>query len=228
MGVPVQADLFAAAGEKPGASAPDYVVEAALLTEIDAKYIAEDIMLIDFGEAFWVPSPSPMGLGTPASYRSPELITDSKASKASDIWALACTIFEMRAGFPLFESFLGSDFEVLREMIRILGRPPDCSHSLWRKAARNDIVQASSLEERVREIGMYDHEIRDAKVEDGSFCQRALLEPAGERVGEEEVQKLANLLRRALRFSPDERASAKELANHSWFAYNDKAKMPLN
>ena len=49
----------------------------------------------------------------------------SKASKASDIWALACTIFEIRAGCPLFESSIGSYSEVLEEMLRILGPPPE-------------------------------------------------------------------------------------------------------
>jgi serine/threonine protein kinase len=84
-----------------------------------------------------------------------------KTSKASDIWALACAMFEIRSGFPLFESFVGSRTEVLEEMVRILGIPPKPFHAVWKQADvpfTDDERPNDSIKDRIREIGMYDQE----------------------------------------------------------------------
>jgi len=84
-------------------------------------YVSEEVLLIDLGEAFLHSSQPPNGVGTPVSYHSPELILEEKASHWSDVWALTCTMFEMRSGFPLFEFFISSTTEVLQEMLQISG-----------------------------------------------------------------------------------------------------------
>jgi len=43
----------------------------------------------------------------------------------SDGWALACTIFEICAGFSLFEAFLEGDDEILKEIVTALGSLPE-------------------------------------------------------------------------------------------------------
>jgi serine/threonine-protein kinase SRPK3 len=62
---------------------------------------------------------------------SPEAFFDSKISFASDVWALACTIFEIRAGSPLFDSFLSSDTLILKQIVETLGRFPEPWWSAW-------------------------------------------------------------------------------------------------
>jgi serine/threonine-protein kinase SRPK3 len=65
--------------------------------------LQEDVFLIDFGQSFFAElAPAHYMPAAPLHYLSPEAYFDSTVSFASDIWALACTIFEIRAGFPLF------------------------------------------------------------------------------------------------------------------------------
>lgn len=223
VGHPIRDEVFTSSGQKPDPSAPEYLVGSASFSCIDFEYISEQALLIDLGEAFPELSPPSKGVGTPVSYCSPELLLESKASRASDIWALACTIFEIRSGFPLFESFVGSSTEILEEMVRILGLPPDPSN--WEK---NGITIAShaqmdefALNDRIREIGMYDQE---ASIHDGdvtSESHHALLELSGRRISRDEETDLAALLRRTLDYTPEKRLSALEVANHSWFASSE-------
>lgn len=198
VGHPVRDEVFTSFGHKPDLSAPQYLVEPASFLSVDFEYISEHALLIDFGETFLELSPPPNGVGTPVSYRSPELLLERKASRASDIWALACTIFEIRSGFPLFESFVGSSTEVLKELVRIIGMPPAPFHSLWGKygvnIANHARLDRSSLQDRIRELGIDDQE---ASVHDGNFISQShhtLLEPSGRLVSNEEEIELVDLL----------------------------------
>jgi len=62
---------------------------------------------------------------TPLHYLSPEAYFESKLGFASDVWALACTIFQMQAGFPLFDPFIGSVASILKQVVETLGCFPD-------------------------------------------------------------------------------------------------------
>ena len=220
VGSPVRDEVFKSSGQKPDLSAPEYLVEPASFSRVDLEYISEEVLLIDLGEAFPELSPPANGVGTPVSYCSPELILERKASRTSDIWALACTIFEFRSGYPLFESFVGSSTEILEEIVRILGLPPESSHFLWKDAGITipDLAKwdGSALNERIKGIGIYDYEpsIHDSDVT--SVEHHKLLEPPGRKVTRDEVNNLTNLLRGALNYIPEKRLCAEEVANHSW------------
>jgi serine/threonine-protein kinase SRPK3 len=58
-------------------------------------------MIIDFGVAFHQDQSSP-DIGTPKIYCAPEFLFDHARSVSSDIWALGCTLFEIRTGASLF------------------------------------------------------------------------------------------------------------------------------
>ena len=94
----------------------------------------------------------------------------------AEIWALGCTIFEIRAGFALFESFLGSDVDILRHTVETLGRLPDPwwaafkQRALWFKEDRQPkgeqdqertsvLLKAyrSSIRAKLLEIGKQDN-----------------------------------------------------------------------
>ena len=226
VGSPVKDEVFKSSGQKPDPSAPKYLVEPASFSRIDFEYISEQVLLIDLGEAFPEQSPPTNGVGTPVSYCSPELLLERKASRASDIWALACTIFELRSGFPLFESFVGSSTEVLEEIMRILGMPPESSHALWKKDGITITDDAKrdepALNEQIRNIGMYDQEssIHDSDIF-SSLLHHTLLEPLGRRVTEDEITALADLLRRTLDYVPEKRLSAEKVANHHWYGITE-------
>jgi serine/threonine-protein kinase SRPK3 len=87
--------------------------------DIDVQYLEESIVIIDFGEAFFLESPPIDGLGTPMSYR--------------DLWALACCIFELRAKQQLFEALFGTPDEVLHQIVQTLGKLPATWWEDWKE-----------------------------------------------------------------------------------------------
>ena len=214
-------EVFKSSGQKPDLSAPKYIVESASFSCVDSEHISEQALLIDLGEAFLESSPPTYGVGTPVSYCSPELLLERKASRASDVWALACTIFEIRSGFPLFESFVGSSTGILKEIVRILGMPPEPSHSFWEKQGFiiPNLAQLGgpTLNNRINEIGIDDEESSVQKRGSASPDYHALLEPSGRRIARDEESDLADLLRRALDYAPEKRLSAGKVADHPWF-----------
>ncbi|KAF8957092.1 hypothetical protein BDZ97DRAFT_1763173 [Flammula alnicola] len=84
------------------------------------------------GEVFHYYKPT-----TVPHYQSPEARFEGRIGMPFDVWALACTIFEIRAGFPLFEAFLGGADEVFKEIVATLGKLPEPwwgmfeNHHLW-------------------------------------------------------------------------------------------------
>ncbi|KAF5331164.1 hypothetical protein D9619_005977 [Psilocybe cf. subviscida] len=81
-----------------GPHAPTMLVEPVQNSRLsDASLLEENIIVSDFGQAGF----------------------------EADVWSLGCAIFEIRAGFPLFESFLGSDDGILKQTVEMLGRLPD-------------------------------------------------------------------------------------------------------
>jgi len=224
LGIPITDEVVLLSEDKPSVSAPRYLVPPTSFSSVASKYISEELLLIDLGEAFFQSFSPPKGVGTPVPYCSPELILQGKASASSDIWALCCTMFEMRAGFPLFESFVGSPSEVLQEIVRILGTPPK---PLWPSLEQHEIYigqHESSCEpllaERVREIGMNDEEPSILDTDTPLFEQPAfdlLMEPSGTKVPENEAESLAGLLQSALNYTPDKRLSAAKIVKHKWF-----------
>ncbi len=224
---PVKDEVFNISGGKPGISAPEYIVQPTSFSSIAPRYMSENIILIDLGEAFLESFVPPKGVGTPVSYRSPELILQGKASRWSDVWALSCTMFEMRSGFPLFESFVGSASEVLQEMVRILGPPPEPWLPLLKQRDilddQNNASHRSLLSERIAEISMNDEPAFENDTETPLSTQprsELLIEPSGTKIPEQEANELAFLLQKTLKYTPEERLPADVIAKHRWFVGN--------
>lgn len=225
LGHPMKEEVFTFSGEKPDDCAPEYLVESASFSHVDSDYMSHQALLIDLGEAFLDPSPPSHGVGTPLSYCSPELLLGKMASKASDIWALACTIFEIRAGYPLFESFVGSRGEILEEMVRIVGPLPESLHCLGEEsglAAKNHAqLEESVLKNHIQGIGVYDQESSEYSDNRDSKDYHTLLEALGESINIQESTDLTDLLRRMLDYTPGNRLPAAELADHPWFRHSE-------
>lgn len=58
-----------------------------------------------------------------AQYVSPELLTDKVASRASDLWALGCIIYQMVAGLPPFRS--RSEYMIFQKILNLEYEIPD-------------------------------------------------------------------------------------------------------
>ncbi|KAK9486473.1 hypothetical protein V1527DRAFT_57579 [Lipomyces starkeyi] len=106
-------------------SAPEYLVEPAILPNLEPKWFTDKIVLVDFSHSFMLQSPPQEDIAMTTSYCAPEIYFDGKASVWWDIWALGCTIFEIDAGRQLFESFVGGSSEVIRQIVRTLGKLPE-------------------------------------------------------------------------------------------------------
>ncbi|XP_076241291.1 phosphoinositide-dependent kinase 1 isoform X5 [Calliopsis andreniformis] len=58
-----------------------------------------------------------------AQYVSPELLTDKTASRASDLWALGCIVYQMVAGLPPFRS--RSEYMIFQKILKLDYEIPD-------------------------------------------------------------------------------------------------------
>lgn len=58
-----------------------------------------------------------------AQYVSPELLTEKTASRASDLWALGCIVYQMVAGLPPFRS--RSEYMIFQKILKLEYEIPD-------------------------------------------------------------------------------------------------------
>jgi serine/threonine-protein kinase SRPK3 len=64
-------------------------------------------------------------LGTPVEFLAPEVAVGLKASPASDVWALGCSIFRLRLGESPFLGYeVTSPADLMRIIIQTLGDMP--------------------------------------------------------------------------------------------------------
>lgn len=105
------------------ANIPEYLVRAADLYGL-SQFLTSQIRVIDFNEVFLLKSP-PDDLGTPVNYLPPEALLDMEGAigDTSDLWALGCTLFEIRQQMPLFQR--DNENDMLAEIVRLFGRFPD-------------------------------------------------------------------------------------------------------
>lgn len=213
-------------------------MEPAEMSNIHPQWLKDEIRVIDFGQSFFSKNPPADGIGTPFSHRAPEAIFDLKASIWSDIWALGCTIFEIRSGTPLFEPFFGSSAEILRQMVQTLGKLPEPWWSTWehRYAYFDDqgkpkqdwengfrLAVEYPLVQQIVDIGTEDGEDGDdetEEVEKTVDCKEdKLMEIPGTKITNDEVDLLKDLLTGILKYAPNQRLTMGNIANHDWFLY---------
>lgn len=110
--------------QHPGPRFPRYAVSAAYLNRLPTT---NEISVVDFGESFRVGSPRAF-CGIPPKYAAPEVLLNCEPGLGIDVWALACTIMEIRLGFE----FLRED--ALSSICRLetyLGPFPQPYRSAW-------------------------------------------------------------------------------------------------
>lgn len=190
-------------------------------------------MLVDFGESF--PGNSPplrKQRGTPLSYCSPEALFDGKLSTSSDEWALACILFEIRAGTKLFASFFGGTDEILRQLVQTLGKLLAPWWLAWdnrytyfgedgksKKSWPSDVALAVeyTLEAQIRDIGA-DDEVDATSDTRANLDGYSITESLGTRVSNAEATDLEDLLRMMLQYHPNDRLPVDRLLVNSWLS----------
>lgn len=234
LGAPVKDDVLLASGETTDQSAPRYLVEPACLDR--PQLLGEEILLIDFGHALHArsstppPPPPPQETAISLPYCAPEVLfnTTQLPGPAAEIWALACTLYEIRAGAQLFASFFGTRDEILRQVGQTFGKFPEPWWSMWEGRPRyfdedglplrewpDGIALAVEypLHSQIRDIGADDDGPGYASSELGGEW---VMERPGTRLSEAEVADLHDLLRKMLRYHPEDRISMDEVLQHPW------------
>ncbi|EIN11905.1 kinase-like protein [Punctularia strigosozonata HHB-11173 SS5] len=199
--------------------APAKIIEPANLARLaDLSLLQERILLIDFGQSYMISHP-PKNYepATTIHYKPPEMRFEGRAGPEADVWALACAIFEIRVGYPLFDPFFPTTTSILRQTVATLGRLPDPwwqafeERTVWFEddgQPKNPDSQIS-IADLLRSIGTDDV---PSSVDEGP-----MIEKCGVRLSNEEVELLVDLSGRMLRYRPEERATMKEVVEHRWF-----------
>lgn len=156
-------------GQSDPSSAPKYTIDAIDMKKVDPQFLSDQIMIIDFGIAFPHQEFS-YDIGTPKSYCAPEFLFEGSRSFSSDIWALGCTIFEIRTGSRLFRySGKPSRNQILIAMVKLLGTLPEVWWRKWKEGISwyaterqksDELTESSngSLYHQIMDIGLHDGE----------------------------------------------------------------------
>lgn len=189
--------------------------------------LQEDIFLVDFGMSFPADrKPADYEPATQVLFVTPEAYFDGDVSFASDVWALACVIFQIRAGVSPFDAWFDTINPTLKEMVWTLGRLPDPWWDSWEERRRSfeengDVLPADraedptdkiSLRQKLHNIGRQD----DPSTQD---LEWSIIEKTGMSLDEAEVELLGDLLEKMIKYRPEERISMKEVVQHPWFQY---------
>ena len=186
----------------------------------NSTLLQEDILLINFGKSF--PFLTPLTGYKPATapeYMSLEACFEGRIGPPADVWALACMIFQICAGFPLCEASLGED-GILKKIVVTLRKLPDPwwgvfnNHHIWFDEDRNPKVPGSakktSTKQKLAGIGSQDVPLKIG--DDGPMA-----EWPGMRLTDIEIEVLGDLLEKMLRYQPQDRIKMCEVVTHPWF-----------
>jgi serine/threonine-protein kinase SRPK3 len=230
LGLPETEEVRTHGGQPRGIHVPPELVGPVENSKfVHASHLQESVMISDFGQSYVTVSPRrDYQPGTVLNYLPPETRFEGRTGLAADVWALGCAIFEIRAGCPLFDSFFGSDTDILVQTVETLGRLPDPwwgsfeERTLWfeedgepksvEAQERADVLleaSKSSIGEKLRSIGTQD----DPPYSD----EGPMVEKSRVRLDEEEVELLGDLLHKILRYRPEERIGMREVVEHPWF-----------
>lgn len=213
-GKPDRVTIFTTSGSIPTEpSAPRYLVGPIDFNTVNPKFITNEVCVIDLGQSFQ-PSTPPKELGIPRIYGSPELLLDKTAGFGSDLWALGCTIFQIRTGRKLFNLFDQEIDDLLYSMVLLRGPLPEPWWTTWklRKDIFKDEADAEGRAMKIKPLtAEQDAKMRSnvhASVAQDPRCFADSLVPGywdmgGERwvhrdIGEAETKLFADLLGRII------------------------------
>ncbi len=196
-----------------GPEVPPYTVEPAYFWSAEKEGPKQQIKIIDFGEAT-LSTEERKKLRTPMLLQPPESFFGESVELSADIWAFACTVFDIFGKRSLFEAFMPDKDSVLLEMISTLGMLPD---RWWRKwdnrsqyfftdGTQNTTTMTQTQEPRPLAL----------RIEQMRLGQGGQLGEAPEQLNAEDLAGLQKLLTSMLRYEPVERATTEEVVKSEW------------
>lgn len=201
--------------DKPvGPEVPPYTVEPAYISGPVEEGLTRCIKIIDFGEASFSKEERKK-LHTPILLQPPELFFDENIGLSADIWALACTIFDIFGKHSLFQAFMPDKDIVLLEMVSTLGMLPD---RWWKNWENRGQYFSSDGTRKADSMISYPQEPRPLalRIQQMRLGRGEREESASEQLNAKDIANLQNLLLSMLRYEPSERATAEEVAKFEW------------
>ena len=217
LGAPETARVLTISGESHDMpTAPKYLVypinwEEVISSPKGAALVRNEACVIDFGESYEISAPA-RDLGIPQSYCSPENTLEGVVGIGSEIWALGCTLFEIRTGRKLFGTFDDDKDEYLWKVAITLGKFPEPWWSNTWKRRRGYLRDETEANGRVL---LLDSQTRFARkalprspeeaLRDGLFYGYSDRPEGVQRaISEREIVLFADLLSKLLNYSPDD------------------------
>lgn len=170
------------------------------------------VKIADLGNACWVGHHFTNDIQT-RQYRSPEVILGAKWGASTDVWSMACMVFELITGDYLFDpqsgTKYGKDDDHIAQIIELLGTFPKslCISGKWSQEIFNRKGELRNI-----------HRLRHWALPD------VLREKYHFSV--EESKRIADFLLPMLELQPADRANAGGMANHA-FLDNTKGMDPV-
>ena len=199
------------------------------MQELEKRLAIPRILIIDFGQAFYCNGP-PNTL-TPKIFSAPEILFATEVTEATDQWQMGCTIFELCSGFSLFSSLFDPKMDVLKDIISMLGKPPDTMWQRWQErekyfeddgtpkeaSGRLIPVKPYRLIDRVRDIVKQDRRAV-GKTNARLVAASDFLEPSGEGLPNDTLVHLHDFLGRLLIYESDKRLPIEEALMHPFLS----------
>lgn len=168
------------------------------------------ILVTDFGESFLPSITQRHYSNTPAILVPPEtyFLPDEPLSFPSDVWTLACTLWDIIGQKPLFEGFNPSNDWMIKEHVDALGKLPCDWWQEWDARERWFTEEAKRTSEGAGRSLANRFVTSVEKPRRGSAME--------EELGEAERTALLTMLRGMLAFRPNERLTAMEIVESEW------------
>ena len=163
-----------------------------------------EVKICDLGNACWFNHHFSTIIQT-RQYRSPEVLLGIEYNESSDIWSLACIIFELATGDFLFEPRKGETFskndDHLAQIIELVGKMPK-NFALCGENSKKYFNKWGKLR-RIKKLNYFPLE----KVLTTKYNFK-----------EKEAKALSDFLMPMLKYYPYKRATARELLRHPWLS----------
>ncbi|KAK7937356.1 uncharacterized protein PG986_014224 [Apiospora aurea] len=209
------------------------------------QHVSDDIAIVDFGESYATSNPDPSDLGIPIRYAAPEILVGGDKSIGTDLWALGCTLLDLRCrGLPNVEHFTE---ELLEEKEDWMGPCPspfraralqklyeiDLDH--WKEHGEKNgepkpeppaNAEASSTRPSTRVTEKYESDECEDAIQDYLKRQCGGWADDGTRtyfrLTEEEINTFGDLLHKIFQWEPQARWDTARILGHEWFAPQQK------
>jgi serine/threonine-protein kinase SRPK3 len=197
-------------GNPNGPEVLEYCVPPALIFESSEEIAESQIIISDFGEAFFQ-NEKRKELHAPILLLPPEVFFGDHAGPVVDIWTLGCTLYEIVGERPLFEGFMPDRDHVLAEMVSTLGHLPKRWWEQWQQKTDFFLEDGSWKTDTHRSHAPYSRPLAErlrimGRGEDPATCE----------FSREEMASFETLLREMLAYEPSERITTDTAIESGW------------